>query len=166
MYGQCVIQRGYDLGVTGDRTQSSLPFWGPRPNSCEIYCNSLTCKLTLSLSSVLPFYVMEFPLLSGLLVGYFARSVTNIAEKLFYFFRKIFQFEIFGDKTRHRINTSFIKFVFLFLFYLYSCLLLLYPTFYFFLSSLFLQHAFSCTRCVLPPAERLNQQLSHRGLVI
>jgi hypothetical protein len=67
-----------------------------------------------------------------------------------------------GTELKHRsLNLCF-------LFHVYSWLLLICPTFYFFpafLSS-FLRHFFSCTRCVLPPAERLNQQLSHRGLVI
>ena len=60
VYAHCVLQRGYADRTTRDRTQSSPPNWGLRPNSCGIYCNSFTCNSHL---------------LSGLLIDYFARSV-------------------------------------------------------------------------------------------
>jgi len=169
IYGHCVLQRGYTVRTTGDSTQSSLPHWGLRPNSCEIYFTSLTRKFYLVVnfvSSGLCHVISSSFLLYWWTT--FARSIENIAENIFFWGGgKIFQFELGGDKTRHRINKSFIKFLFFF-FYLYSCLILFYPTFSFFPAFIFILYDMSVlVRDVLCRLQRgFNQQLTGGGLVM
>jgi len=86
IYGHCVLQRGYTVRTTGDSTQSSLPHWGLRPNSCEIYFTSLTRKFYLVVnfvSSGLCHVISSSFLLYWWTT--FARSIENIAENIFFF---------------------------------------------------------------------------------